>query len=92
MPPRRRDEGGPDIGREILVYLLEHPHAQDTCSGIQQWWLAGRGVDCDPPDVQIAIEDLVRRDLLVEIHATDARVHYRLNAARQREITAMLSD
>jgi hypothetical protein len=89
--PATHHAGGSDVGREILAYLRDHPNAQDTRDGIDQWWLAERGIACDPDAVQPAIDGLVRRGLLVEIHASDGRVHYRLNAARRDEIAAMLA-
>ena len=90
MPAKHR-AGASDIGREILAYLLEHPNAQDTREGIYHWWLAERGIVCDAVAVQPAIDRLVRRALLVETHASDGRVHYRLNAARRDEIATMLA-
>jgi len=91
LPAKRREAGGSDIGRAILAYLVEHPHAQDTSEGVRQWWLAQRGIACDPDALRPALDELVRSGLLVVIHASDARVHYRLNTARKDEIAAMLA-
>jgi hypothetical protein len=84
-------ERGCDLGRlahEILVYVAKHPHAQDTVEGIVHWWLQSCGIECDMSAVGDALATLVGRDLIVEIHGSDARVHYRMRPDQHEEIRA----
>ena len=76
------------LAHEILVYVAKHPHAQDTVEGIVLWWLESRGVECDAGLVGGALATLVARDLIVEIRASDTRVHYRMRPEKREEIRA----
>ena len=78
------------MGQEILAYLAEHPHAQDTMEGIVGWWLLQRHIENQTQTVKQALSELVLQGLVVEVHAQDSRVHYRLNLAKQEEIDTLL--
>lgn len=78
------------VAREILAYLSEHPHAQDTLEGIVGWWLLQRQIENQTQTVKQALGELVKQGLVVETHAQDSRVHYRLNLAKREEIGTLL--
>jgi hypothetical protein len=78
------------VAREILAYLSEHPHAQDTLEGIVGWWLLQRQIQNQTQTVKQALGELVGRGLVVEIHAQDSQVHYRLDLTKQEEIGTLL--
>ena len=81
---------GAQVAREILAYLSEHPHAQDTLEGIIGWWLLQRQIENQTRAVKQTLGELVKQGLVLEIHAQDSRVHYRLNLAKREEIGTLL--
>jgi len=50
--------------RQIVEYLLQHPTARDTASGIGLWWLGRR---FSPATVEAGLEELALRGM-IEIH------------------------
>jgi hypothetical protein len=80
------------LSRDILTYLIEHPHAQDTLEGIVGWWLLQQQIEIQSHSVKQVLDELVTESLIVEIHAPDSRVHYRLNPAKREEISTLLED
>lgn len=79
-----------DIRREILVYLAEHPEAQDTAEGIAQWWILERCVDRHAPLVTEAIDYLVEKGLIVGRKARDSKIHYRINRRKARDVSVLV--
>jgi hypothetical protein len=57
------------IAHEIERYLVAHPEAADTVSGIAQWWLVGE--DEALADVERALESLVRRRVVAQKRLPD---------------------
>lgn len=84
--------GQPDIAQQLLAYLVEHPHAQDTLEGITQWWLLEQEIKRWTAEVQSALADLVARGLVMEREGDDGRVHYRINQHKSEEISALLEE
>lgn len=78
------------IERDILTYLSEHPDAQDTIEGIVEWWLLEQEIKRRAGRVKETLTELVAKRLLLEQKGTDARVRYKLNAPRRKEINALL--
>lgn len=78
------------IEREILLYLREHPNAQDTMDGIVHWWLLERKIKYQQTMVKDAISNLVRRDYILENKKADSKKHYRVNKRKQKEIEIFL--
>ena len=92
MPSSRRPRDPRAIARELLAYLVEHPHAQDTVDGIVHWWLRPRGIEAEPDVVQQAVRALVDSRLLLEIHAPDGRLHYCVNGDRWDDVLARVEN
>jgi hypothetical protein len=82
--------GRAQLSREVLTYLIEHPHAQDTLEGIVGWWLLQQQIEIQSHSVKQVLDELVTENLIIEIHGPDSRVHYRLNPAKQEEISTLL--
>jgi hypothetical protein len=80
-----------DISREILIYLSEHPSAQDTLEGIVQWWLLEQEIQRWTTKVQAALADLVSQGFVLEHTGRDERTHYRLNHRKLNTIHALLT-
>ena len=73
-----RDEmRGSQIARAILEYLHDRPAAQDTLTGIVEWWLPQRPVGI--PSVKRALDELTGRGFVLRHKAKDSRIHYRRN-------------
>ena len=85
--------GTPDkapLTYEILAYLIEHPGAQDTLTGIVEWWLLEQHITRQTTHVKAALAELVAQELLQEHTSTDFRVHYRINQDKYQEIQVLL--
>lgn len=77
------------VSRALQQILWEAFDADNVLRGIVG--SAAAMVLSNPTDVQRDPANRLSLWLLVVIHASDARVHYRLNAARKDEIAAMLA-
>ena len=75
---------------KILSYLDENPHAADTVEGILQWWLLEQTIVEVRKAVELALNRLVDRNLVIKLHASDARQHYRVNADQIGEIQKLI--
>ncbi len=80
------------IARDILVYLLKHPDAQDTLEGIVEWWLLEQMIARHIAVVKEVLAELVDRELVLEIKSADSRIRYRGNGEKHREIKAMVGE
>jgi len=78
------------IARAILDYLSKNPHAQDTLSGIAQWWLPQQQVKTNNTTLNEALTELVAKGLILQSKGKDAQIHYRLNNRKLRQIAALL--
>jgi hypothetical protein len=65
----------PDIAREILDYLGNHPDARDGIEGIMQWWLLERHVTFQTRLIREALAGLVREGLVVEVKTLSGRCY-----------------
>lgn len=70
---------------EILAYLTDHPRAQDTLAGIEEWWVLERCMQRARRRVKGAVDELVASGFLVADRGGDRRRRYRLDPARQSE-------
>jgi hypothetical protein len=71
------------IAQAIEHYLVAHPDAADSVTGIQKWWLPAGLHDCTEETVQRAVERLETQDLLMRSAlAGGAIVYSRKRVAR----------
>ena len=78
------------VAIQVLNYLSTHPNAQDTVEGIGEWWLLEQRVRSIIGQVKNALAELVVQEMVIERTGQDGRVHYRLNARKQRTVERLL--
>jgi hypothetical protein len=66
---------------EILLYLENQPHAQDTLDGVLDWWLL-RNRMVKVSEVKTALRQLVEDDWLLVRRTMNGRALYRLNQSK----------
>lgn len=76
------------VAGKILDYLAQNPQAEDTIEGIVEWWLLERRIRYSSEDVEAALRVLVRNEFLVTRESSEGRTYYRLNRAKEREISS----
>jgi len=86
MHEQRRSQ----VAHAILEYLWNHPDAQDTLSGISQWWLPDESLRSRATSVEEALADLVSAGLVVERRSKDSQVHYGINRSKLQRVRAFL--
>ena len=79
------------VMREILRYLIEHPGAKDTLTGINKWWLVINEGEWGKAVVQEALDLLVERGWLTVRRMFSLRRIYGLDPTRLEEIRAFLN-
>ena len=96
---KRRRSGGrsqrdttSEVTLKILRYLDQNPNAADTVDGILEWWLPKQSIYEEEKVVKRALDELVKRNLILATPSSDARRHYRLNTEYIHEIRRMISD
>lgn len=78
------------VQREILSYMLDHPEAKDTPSGITDWWLSRGPAHPSLPDVILALEELALKGwITVTSYRRETKV-YGLDNTRLQEIRKFL--
>ena len=65
-----------DVAEQILGYLGRHPAAADTLEGVARWWLTLQQLNESVVDVQLALELLKNRGLVVVRRNPDGRTLY----------------
>lgn len=65
-----------EIAREIRRYLLDHPNAADSLEGIAHWWLVRQQVEFSVEKVKMALDYLVRNDLISKSTTVGGEVVY----------------
>lgn len=65
-----------DIARKIRRYLLDHPNAADSLEGIVHWWLVRQQVEFSAEKVKMALDYLVRNDLISKSTTVGGKVVY----------------
>ena len=79
-----------DLAGYVLDYLIDHEQAGDTLEGIVDWWLLEQQVKYQTTAVEEVMEDLVKRELIIERKGLDSRSHYRINPQKYGEVCALL--
>jgi hypothetical protein len=80
----------PPSALEILLYLENQPHAQDTLDGLLDWWLL-RNRMVKVSEVKAALRKLVEDDWLLVRRTMNGRVLYRLNMAKAPSLPGLRS-
>jgi hypothetical protein len=75
---------------DILGYILEHPDAADEAEGILAWWFSAERMRVGLAKVQQILENLAKRDLIIEHRMPGGRVMYSLNKERMAEIARFI--
>lgn len=77
------------VARAILDYLRKNPSAQDTLSGITEWWLPRQQIRTPTTTVRDALALLMADGLIVEVKGKDSQSHYRINESKWAQIQTM---
>lgn len=64
------------LAHEVATYLSMHPNAADTVEGILRWWLTRVRTEEATADVQLALDALVERGVVVQRRLPDGRFIY----------------
>ncbi len=75
----------------ILYYLIAHPRAKDTISGIEKWWLSKSISPEGKRRIEESLKLLVSKGWLVARSSPQAETIYSLNEKSLLEITEFLS-
>ena len=78
------------VARAILDYFAKHPDAQDTLSGIAQWWLTDEKVKTRTVTIKEALDDLIADGFVLAQRAKYSQIRYRVNEQRLDEIEKLL--
>ena len=76
----------PQIGNEILAYLVDNPKAKDTLEGIVEWGLLERKIKFETDRVKEALSELVAKGFILEKKGPDSQIYYRINQSKYKEI------
>ena len=77
------------VARAILDYLRQNPSAQDTLSGITEWWLPRQQIRTQTTTVKDALDLLIADELILEVKGKDSQSHYRINDRKWAQIQTM---
>jgi Fe2+ or Zn2+ uptake regulation protein len=75
---------------EILQYLIDHPNAQDTVTGIVTWWFLQRTIKPRTALVEEVLKKLVADGLIIAHKGSDSQTRYKINRRRRKEIISFL--
>ena len=78
------------VARAILDYFAKHPDAQDTLSGIAQWWLTGEKVKTRTVTIKEVLDELIADGFVLAQRGKDSQIRYRVNELRLDEIEKLL--
>ena len=78
------------LREEILRYLIAHPNAQDTVTGIVTWWFLERPIKPRTALVEEVLKKLVADGLMIAHKGSDSQTRYKINRSRREEIISLL--
>lgn len=84
------DQRKEEIAREILQYLINNPHAEDSLEGIARWWLQRMRIERTVDEVRESLEILLDRGLILARRGKAGPARYLINREKRREITQFL--
>ena len=76
---------------EILRYVVAHPGAKDTVSGIQKWWLPRRISEEGKRKIEESLKLLVSKGWLIQRCPPQSETIYSLNENSLEEINGFLN-
>ena len=79
------------VAREVLVYFITYPDANDTVEGIVEWRLLEQQIRHSVAEAEATLSGLVAKKLMLARRGTDGRIHYRVNPAKKTEILKLLN-
>jgi len=79
-----------EIARDVLSYLADNPHAQDTLEGIVEWWILQKRIESQTAKVKSVLAELAAKGFILERKGSDSRVRYLINGHKQEEIRTLL--
>jgi hypothetical protein len=77
---------------EILRYVVAHPSAKDTVSGIEKWWLPRRISREGKRKIEESLELLVSKGWLIERGSPQSETIYSLNENGLEKIKDFLNE
>lgn len=80
-----------DLAVEILQYMLEHPDARDEAEGILAWWFSRERIRAGLARLEVILNDLVSRGLVVAHPLMGERIAYSVNKERIEDIVRIIS-
>jgi hypothetical protein len=75
---------------EILQYLIAHPNAQDTVTGIVTWWFLERTIKPRTALVDEVLKKLVADGLMIAHKGSDSQTRYKMNRKQRKKIISLL--
>ena len=66
MTTKYDDETIKSFAQEISRYIAKRPNAAETVEGVSKWWLARQRFEDSIEIVQLALDYLVDRDVLIK--------------------------
>jgi hypothetical protein len=78
------------LSEAILQYLIDHPNAQDTLTGIVTWWLLERTIKHQTTLVKEVLDKLVADGLVIAQQGSYSQTHYKINRRRLKKIVSLL--
>ena len=75
---------------DILKYIKEQPQAKHTAQGIAKYWIYQQRMEENLDIVMAALEFLVQKGFLEEVHKNDGKSYFRANKKKITEIQAIL--
>lgn len=88
------EEPEPDdeIVKQILSYFVRNPQAVDGVEGIARWRLLEEQIHRTVEQSQVALDWLVAKSYLQEVHKAGSERLFRLNAQRHADAARFLAD
>ena len=80
-----------DLLVEILRYVIAHPKAKDTVSGIEKWWLSQSISGEGRKRIEALLNSLVAKGWFISRRSPQAETIYSLNEDTLHEILEFLN-
>jgi len=78
------------FAKKVLAYWVDHPAAKDTLDGITDWWIRYEEFRCWRPQIEQALSELVKMNLVLEKKRPGSETYYELNRKSGQDIRQMI--